>query len=77
MIITRINRHCRSFLTLNRDCGFAILKEMLALKKTNNMVLDEGSGDRFWTASIAKHSAHITGETGIIYLWTWLQIPEE
>lgn len=60
MIITRINRSCRSLLTLNRDREFAILKGMLALKETDT-VLDAGSGDGFWTASFAKHCGHITG----------------
>lgn len=60
MILTRINRISRSLLTLNRDREFATLKGMLALKATD-IVLDVGCGDGFWTTSLAKHCAHITG----------------
>ena len=60
MNIARIDRICRSVLTLNRDREYATLKAMLALKKTDT-VLDAGSGDGFWTASFAHHCARITG----------------
>ena len=60
MSLARIDRICRSVLTLNRDREFATLKAMLALKKTDR-VLDAGSGDGFWTASFAQYCAHIIG----------------
>jgi len=60
MNIARIDRICRSVLTLNRDREYATLKDMLRLKNTD-VVLDAGSGDGYWTASFAKHCAHITG----------------
>ncbi len=60
MYLTRIDRICRSVLTLNRDREFATLKSMLALKKTDT-VLDAGSGDGYWTASFAKDCGHIIG----------------
>ncbi|MEO8326031.1 MAG: class I SAM-dependent methyltransferase [Nitrospirota bacterium] len=60
MYLTRIDRICRSVLTLNRDREFSTLKSMLALKKTDT-VLDAGSGDGYWTASFAKDCGHIIG----------------
>ncbi len=60
MLFTRIDRICRSVLTLNRDREFATLKNMLALKPTD-IVLDAGSGDGYWTVSFAKNCAQITG----------------
>ena len=60
MIFTRIDRICRSVLTLNRDREVATLKRMLGLEKTD-MVLDAGSGDGYWTATFAAHCARITG----------------
>jgi len=60
MDFARIDRICRSLLTLNRDREYATLKDMLGLKKSD-VVLDAGSGDGYWTASFAKHCGHIIG----------------
>ena len=60
MIFTRIDRICRSVLTLNRDREVATLMRMLGLEKTDT-VLDAGSGDGYWTATFAAHCARIIG----------------
>src|SRR6185503_20273954 len=57
---TRIRRMSRSIFTLNRDREYNALKRMLELRPADKL-LDVGSGDGFWTARFAAHSARVTG----------------
>ncbi len=57
---TRISHSARSILTLNRDREYALLKERLALQP-DDLLLDVGSGDGFWTLRLARHCARVTG----------------
>jgi SAM-dependent methyltransferase len=58
--ITLMSRAVRSLFTLNRDREYHALKQMLDLKE-NNILLDAGCGDGFWTYRIAKACRHVVG----------------
>ena len=59
-LLTRIGRISRSLFTLNRDREYQGLKRMLDLRPSDHL-LDVGSGDGFWTARFAAHSARVMG----------------
>jgi len=59
-LLTRIRRISRSLFTLNRDREYQSLKRMLELRPSDHL-LDVGSGDGFWSARLATHSARVTG----------------
>jgi SAM-dependent methyltransferase len=56
----RVVQAGKSFLTLNRDREFAVLKRMLELKSTDHL-LDSGCGDGFWTVRFSKNCGQVVG----------------
>jgi len=58
--LTHIGRISRSIFTLNRDREYKSLKRMLELRSDDSL-LDVGSGDGFWTSRFATHCTKVTG----------------
>jgi len=58
--LTRIAQAGKSILTLNRDREYAVLKRMLNLETSDNL-LDIGCGDGFWTSRLAQNCGRVVG----------------
>jgi ubiquinone/menaquinone biosynthesis C-methylase UbiE len=60
MNLKYLDRAARSILTLNRDREYASLLRFLSLKP-EDVLLDIGSGDGFWTIRFAAHCGKVVG----------------
>ena len=59
-MFSKINRIARSIISLNRKIEFKTIVGMLNLNK-EDILLDVGSGDGFWTNKFSKYTNDVTG----------------